>query len=66
AVQVEKTHLSRDESTPANTGAIYEPNPDTATVDGGWHGAARKRRRGLVLGAALVAGGALATRALRR
>jgi short-subunit dehydrogenase len=60
AVQVEHTHLSKKEAAPRSTGNLYDPSPDpdNATVTGGWSGRRRTIQRTLV-GTALLGGGAL-------
>ncbi|WP_210507726.1 SDR family oxidoreductase [Naasia sp. SYSU D00057] len=61
AVQVEKTHLSREEQAEDTTAAIYEPfaDPSDPDIGGGWEGRKRKNRRRLLTWTAALAGGAV-------
>lgn len=67
AAQVEKAHLSRKESAPDTTAALYAPfaNPFDPEVGGGWHGRTRTARRRLLTWAGLIGGALLASRLLR-
>ncbi|WP_026550770.1 hypothetical protein [Arthrobacter sp. Br18] len=61
AVQVENTHLSKKEAASDSTGNLYtpSPDPDNATVIGGWGGKRRTAQRA-VTGAALLGIGSAA------
>lgn len=65
AMQVDKTHLSRERPAPNTSGNLYEPSTDPRdmAVQGGWGGRRRTAQRRLLL--AGLAGGA-ATAAVRR
>ncbi|MBM7171447.1 SDR family NAD(P)-dependent oxidoreductase [Streptomyces sp. G44] len=61
AHQMDRSHLSREESAEPTAGNVLRPLPEGATVSGGWHGRRRTavRRLGvvaLVVGAVLAAG----------
>lgn len=60
AVQVENTHLSKKEAAADSSGNLYtpSPDPDNATVTGGWGGKRRTAQRGLAGVALLGVGGA--------
>jgi NAD(P)-dependent dehydrogenase (short-subunit alcohol dehydrogenase family) len=68
AVQVDKTHLSRERPAPATNGNLYEPSTDprSASATGGWGGRRRTAQRALAVGAMGIAGGLAARRWLRR
>ena len=67
AVQVDKTHLSRERPAPATSGNLHEPSTDPrdAQVHGGWGGRRRTAQRRLLV-AGLAGGAALAARRLLR
>jgi len=66
AVQVEKTHLSRQNHVADTRGAIYEPRAGgEATVSGGWHGGRRFAVRRLLTWSVLAGAGVAAWRVLR-
>ncbi|GAA4265315.1 SDR family NAD(P)-dependent oxidoreductase [Frondihabitans peucedani] len=64
ALQTEKTHLSRKESAPDTSGALFEPSADPAdaTTTGGWKGRRRTISRNLLLVGALAAGAVVVAR----
>jgi short-subunit dehydrogenase len=61
ALQVDKSHLSRRQSSPASTGTLYEPPGGNGSVAGGWHGRRRTIQRRL-MGTAVLAGTAVILR----
>lgn len=66
ARQVDATHLSHERGVSGTQGALYEAAPSSdASVTGGWHGAERTVRRGILASALVVGAGAVAKRALR-
>lgn len=68
AVQVDKTHLSRERPAEATSGNLYQPSgdPGSAATTGGWGGGRRTAQRALAMGALGIAGGVAARRWLRR
>lgn len=56
AIQVDRTHLSRDRPAPATPGNLYEPADGSGSVDGGWNGRRRTALRRAGTAAALLAG----------
>ncbi|HEX2312344.1 MAG TPA: SDR family oxidoreductase [Thermomonospora sp.] len=64
-VQVDRTHLSRDEAAPATSGNLHEPAPGTGAVTGGWHGRRRTAVRRTATAVAVAGGAAGMWRALR-
>lgn len=67
ALQVDKTHLSRQRPAAAGPGNLYEPSPaerDTA-VDGAWGGRRRTARRRVLAATVLVGAGLMWRRVLR-
>ncbi|HEV7899176.1 MAG TPA: SDR family oxidoreductase [Planosporangium sp.] len=61
AIQVDRTHFSR-ERVPEHDGNLFQPQPDTEGIDGGWHGRRRTAVRRAATVGAIVAAGALARR----
>jgi NAD(P)-dependent dehydrogenase (short-subunit alcohol dehydrogenase family) len=62
AIQVDRTHLSRDRPAPASSGNLYQPAAGPGSAHGGWDGARRSALRlartasALLLGATAAAG----------
>ncbi len=61
--QVDRFHLSRTETAPADSGNLHRPMPGTGSVHGGWHG---RRRTAVRRVAAAVALGTVAAACLGR
>jgi short-subunit dehydrogenase len=62
AVQVDRTHLARHEPAPVRDGNLFQPQPGTDAIDGGWQGRRRTAVRRAAAAGALVAAGMLARR----
>ncbi len=65
ALQVDKTHLYRSRPAAASQGNLFEPAPDTGSIDGGWHGKRRTAVRRAISAAAVAGGIAVKRRWLR-
>ncbi|MGW0537331.1 SDR family oxidoreductase [Streptomyces sp. NPDC003032] len=62
AHQMDRSHLSREHTAEPTSGNVLRPLPETAAVDGGWHGRRRTVMRRLGVGTALAVGAVCAAK----